>query len=242
MYCKKIPAILLLLLSVSLYSQTVRVATIEGSPVSTICSMILTEIYREAGYELEVIAMPAVRATKESTEGSIDGETHRISTYGGKHPELIMVPFSYYSVDTVLFSLADHPARHLPPDQLNRYRFAILKGVERSRELTEGFEIVTEFEDSETMLHFLKLERADFALLSRLHGISLIEKNGLDGIVAYEPPLEKTELYHYLHKSQSHLIPELVETMENLSRSGKLDRIITMIENIVLRADEPAGF
>lgn len=234
-------AVILFLFPFSLHAERIKVSTIEGSPVSRICSLILTEIYNEAGFELEVIEMPAVRATVESTEGTISGETHRVLTYGDSHPELIMVPFSYYSVDSVLFTLADHPARFMAPEDLTSYRFAILKGVKKSLELTAGYDKVTEFENSDSLIQFLHMKRADFALLSRLHGLSLVEKHGFENIVVYDPPLEVTQLYHYLHNSQSHLVPLIEETMEELSRSGELDKIIKMAELKVMGSESSSN-
>lgn len=218
----------------SLTGETYRVSTIEGSPISEICTLVLQEIYKKAGHELEVLPMPAARATRESTTGKIDGETHRVSTYGRVHPELLIIPVPYYSIDTNLFTQADHPAMGKEFDELRDYRFAILKGVRKSAELTVGYPYVQEFETSELMLRFIELGRADFAILSRLNGLSIINKLGLEGIVPFEPPIEVTDLYHYVHESHYKLIPLLEETIREMDRTGELEEVIRRYETVVM--------
>lgn len=221
----------------ALQGETYTVSTIEGSPISEISTLILKEIYKKAGHELEVIPMPAARATRESTTGKIDGETHRVSTYGRVHPELLIIPYPYYSIDTNLFTQVDHPAMGKGFDELKDYRFAILKGVRKSAELTVGYPYVQEFETSELMLRFIDLKRADFALLSRLNGMSIINKLGLTGVVAFEPPIEVTDLYHYVHERHYKLIPVLEETMREMDRTGELEELRKRFEAEIMGLD-----
>lgn len=217
-----------------LSGKTVRLTTIEGSPVSEICSRILKEVFLKAGLEMEVTAMPNLRAARESSSGNFDGETHRISSYGDSHPELVQVPFSYYSIDTNLFSLAGScPQGGM--DNLKEYRFAILKGVAASRRLTDGFSRVQEFEDSSEMMRFLLLGRTDFVILSRIHGLSVIKEIGAAGIVTCEPPIDKTELFLYLNRSVSGLVPLIEKTMGEMSRSGELAAVIKNAETAVMQ-------
>lgn len=129
----------ILFVSFTLTAETVRVSTIEGSPVSFVSSQVLTEIYRRARHELIVTPMPASRATVQSTSGITDGETHRILGYGELHPEVLCVPLSYYCTLTVLFVREDNPAINAPLEEIHNYSVAILKGVSNSQRLTEGF-------------------------------------------------------------------------------------------------------
>ncbi|MBN2657145.1 MAG: transporter substrate-binding domain-containing protein [Spirochaetales bacterium] len=216
--------------SFSLQSEPLTISTIEGSPVSDICSIILTGIYEKAGLEISIVPMPAVRATSESAAGKIDGETHRVLAYGDNHEDLRIVPFSYYSIDTNLFTQRNNPAAGKNMSELSSYKFAILKGVRQSQELTKGFTQVQEFEDSETLIRFLMLRRADFAILSRLHGMEILEKLSADEIVVLEPPIDETKLYHYLHRKHEDLVPLLKRTMEEMAESGELAQLIRRAE------------
>lgn len=221
----------------SLNSEPLTISTIEGSPVSDICSMIIRDIYEKAGLEITIVPMPAVRATSESTAGKIDGETHRIEAYGDKHEELLIVPFSYYSIDTNLFTQQNNPAAGKSLSELSDYKFVILKGVSQSQELTRGFPRVQEFEDSETMIRFLMMKRADFAILSRLHGMEVLKELRADDIIPLEPPVDETRLYHYVHKKHGDLVPLLMKTMKEMEQSGELAEIIRRAEEEVTGTD-----
>jgi len=234
MEIKKLVLYIQFLLLSSLYAQILTVSTIEGSPISEISTLILEEIYERAGLGLNVISMPALRANFESTSGKTDGETHRVSSYGTANPELIIIPESYYSIETVLFTQKENPALHAGIESLSHYSFSILKGVKKSIELTSGYPHVYEFETSDLMMRFLSLKRVDFALLSKLNGISVINRLGMKGIVTYSPPLEITKLYHYLHKKHSHLIPQLENTIRDLKDSGELIEITNRAEAQVM--------
>ena len=229
----KISCIFILFSSV-LWAETLTVSTIEGSPVSDIASLILQEIYNRAGLNLNVIPMPALRATVESTGGNIDGETHRVLSYGTKHPDLILVSEPYYNIETVLFTQKDNPALHVDKESLTQYRISILKGVVKALELTKNYREVIEFDTSDQMMQFLSLRRTDFALLSRLNGISVINRLGIRGLVTYSPPLEITILYHYLHKSHSDLVPLLEKTIRELRDSGELEEITARAETRIM--------
>jgi len=224
---------LLILSPLTARGEPLVISTIEGSPVSEICSLILRDIYSQAGLELIIIPMPAARATIESTTGKIDGESHRVEAYGDIHRELLIIPQSYYSIDTHLFTQRGHPDRDKRVDELGDYIFAILKGVRQSQELTSGLPRVQVFESSEVMIRFLMLGRADFAILSRLHGMEIIEKLGAENLIPVEPPLVKTLLFHYVHQKNAHLIPLLERTIREMRLSGALEESIRRAEEEV---------
>jgi len=209
------------------------ISTIEGSPISDICSRVLRDIYSQAGLELIIEPMPAVRATIESTTGKIDGESHRVEAYGDIHRELLIIPLSYYSIDTNLFTQRGHPDTDKSLEDLGDYNFAILKGVKQSEELTSGLAQVMAFENSEMMIRFLMLGRADFAILSRLHGMEIIKKLDAENIIPVEPPLLKTYLFHYIHQKHAHLIPLLEKTIREMRKSGALEESIKRAEEEV---------
>lgn len=225
--------ILILLISLSLKAETIRISTVEGLPLSEICSYILERVYEKAGLELEIVPMPPARAIRESTSGRIDGETHRIESYGDNNPELVRVPFSHYSIQVILYTDFDNPARLSTYDEFPQYRFSILRGIKNSKELTSGFPNVHIVDDAMTMFQLLKLGRIDFAVTSNIFGDSFLRRNGIDGIVAHSTPLQTTELYHYLHKDHSEVASIIDKTLRKMDASGELDRIKKEAEKIV---------
>lgn len=234
METKKLTIVFLVIFPFFIPAESLTISTIEGSPVSEIACLILEEIYAKVGIDINIISLPALRATIESTSGNIDGETHRVFSYMKSHPEVNIVQESYYSIETVLFTQKSNPALYASVETLPLYSFSILKGVEKSIELTHGFSHVQEFDTADRMMQFLSLGRIDFALLSKLNGISVLNRLELDGIEIYSPPLEITELYHYLHKSHSDLIPLLEKTIRNMKNSGELRGIIQNAEKKVM--------
>lgn len=59
-------------------------------------------VYREAlrrlGYQLEVRSWPALRASMMSDSGQVDGELSRAARYGRRHPDLVRIEPSHFSI------------------------------------------------------------------------------------------------------------------------------------------------
>lgn len=227
---------ILLLVSKFLIAETITISTVEGLPLSDICSHIIEKVYEKAGYELKIIPMPPARATFEVTTGRIDGETHRIGSYGEDHPSLIQVPFSYYSIQVVLYTNMDNPARYASIEDLPLYRYAILRGIKNSKDLTAEFPNVQEVDDSLTMFKLLLLNRTDFAVTSNIFGDAFLHKNGIEGITTHQIPLQNTDLYHYLHIDHADIVPIIYRTMRDMAASGELDLIIKEAERLILES------
>ncbi len=233
----KLLLLCLFIFSHSLYSNNITISTVEGLPLSDICSYILQKVYDKAGYELEIRSMPPARATFESTSGRVDGETHRIESYGESHPELIKVPFPIYSIEISLFTISDNPARYATKKDFPQYRFTILRGIKNSKDLTSSFLHVNEVDNAMTMFQLLQMGRTDFAVMSNIYGKAFLEKSKIDGIITHDIPLQVTDMFHYLHKDHADLVPIIDKTLRDLSTSGELVQIKLDAEEQVYKVE-----
>ncbi len=74
---------------------------------------------------------------------------------------------------------------------------------------------------------FIKLDagRNDVVVTSRLEGQLVINELGYHDIQAVEPPLARIGLYHFLHKKNKALVPQIEKVLKEMETSGRLAAI-----------------
>jgi hypothetical protein len=85
-------------------------------PHSAMLAVVFKEVCRQAGFDLTVVPLPALRASKEAGSGNFDGELARPPGYGDSNPTLIRIDPPLSPVSIVAF------AYKKPNVQLNNYR------------------------------------------------------------------------------------------------------------------------
>nr|WP_281389102.1 transporter substrate-binding domain-containing protein [Spirochaeta isovalerica] len=194
----------------------------------------MVDLYKEVGLDVEIVPMTALRAQQEATSGKVDGEVGRIASYGQIFPQMIKVPTILYSNTTLAFVRKDSGIDHVTKEELKNYRVARIKGVVNTDRLTEKVEQVYDFDNMEAMMEFVTMGRADIALTSRIGGLCTLAATGNDELTGLPDPVISQDLFHYLHRRNSHIVSLIDKKLREFKESGELEEQILQIENELL--------
>ncbi|CAM3904581.1 substrate-binding periplasmic protein [Vibrio aquimaris] len=223
------------------YSSSVRAdeytfASIANLPEQMISTKIMTEIYGQLGYYIEVTPLPGLRAQSAANSGKVVGEVARIWGYGDQTPNVVRVPTAYYSLKTVGYALSNSGIKVHNKEELSQYKVVIIRGVKHTAEITQDMEKSNiEIVDSpESMMQSVSNGQAQIALTNPLLGSILVKQLGENKMEQVGPSLAQLGLYHYIHKDHAELVPIINKKIIALRDSGELDAMIAKYEAEVL--------
>jgi ABC-type amino acid transport substrate-binding protein len=223
---KIIRSSLLLLLYPSLLfgGQTLTFVQISDIPSQTVAAEMLRVAYSKIGISIKTIEYPGKRALQESSQGRVDGEVFRIHKIGEIYSSLIRVPTPFYTDNAVAFGNGNS-FKINSCDDLKSYSVSIIRGVKYAEICTKGVEKLVIANNNETMLKMLNKDRIDLVLTTKANGLMIAKKLNLTSIKPISPSLKRLVLYHYLHKKNSHLVPKIDKVLQEMTKSGELERI-----------------
>jgi polar amino acid transport system substrate-binding protein len=184
---------------------------------------VVGEAFRRAGVQLRVVKFPAERGLINANEGIEDGDLTRIAGLDSQYPNLIRVPeklidweFTAFSKKTAL------PARW---DVLRTRPIGHIRGWKIYEKQLVGAPVVITSDDSTQMFRQLQLDRIEVALYERWLGLSLLKRQGIQGVHPLEPSLAKREMFIYLNKRHAALVPKIAEALRAIKVEGLYDRL-----------------
>ncbi|WP_163830690.1 substrate-binding periplasmic protein [Spartinivicinus ruber] len=185
--------------------QVFSIAQITGEdPVTVSAKKILRTAYHSIGIKVKFIKLPAERALALTNKGMIDGELFRKEGLARQYPNLIQVPYPYINSSSVVFVKSTNFAVK-GWESLKPYRIAILVGYKEAEQNTKGFNV--SFVDApEHGFQMLAIGRVDVVVAPPIIGKSYVDKIGDKEIKMLLPPLQKSRLYHYIHKKHKNLV------------------------------------
>ena len=196
--------------------------------------LIIETVYQQMGIEVNMLAQPASRSERSLNMGMLDGEVMRIYAYGEMNHNVIRVPTSYYTVETVAFIKKDRGITSITTDNLHLFSVARVRGIKHTQMVSKDLRNVAELTSSHQLIRFVHLGRSDIALTSRAEGLFTIRTQGFDDVIDIAEPLNTLPLFHYLHKKHADLVPLVDKKIRELKASGKLSEIISAAERQIL--------
>jgi len=204
---------------------TLRIARIENIPDQAVGAELLRTVYRRAGIGIEFVDMPAKRALAESSEGRVDGEVQRIRAVGEQYPTLLAVPVPINFIEPAAFTTRLEFAV-AGWQSLRPYSLAIVRGVGSSERGTQGMPRVEAVASMDQLMQMVASGRVEVGVNDRFSGLLVLRRLGLDKLVhPLAPPLERIELFHFVHTRHRELIPRLEEQLRTMQASGELERL-----------------
>lgn len=74
----------------------------------------------------------------------------------------------------------------------------------------------------------------DIVIEEYYNGITTISKMKLKNVREMDPPLESIPVYHYVHKTNKHLVPVLKYIIKEIYEDGTADNIINEVKEKLL--------
>lgn len=202
-------------------------------PIAEISSRVLEEAYNRIGIQVEFRQLPAERSLVQSDQGLLDGEVNRIKGIETAYPNLIRIPVPVNTVEQSVFS-AKHDFPVIGWASLKPYSIAIRIGTKVVEYNTRGMDVAA-FPTYDKVFTLLSMGRYDVAVAASVTGLFYIKKHNLKTIKRLSPPLTKHPLYHYIHRKNEHLIPQITAVLKNMQQDGRIlqarDRFIAELSH-----------
>ncbi|QTA85079.1 substrate-binding periplasmic protein [Desulfonema magnum] len=209
-----------LIMSGSVYAREKLVLTTLDSHLNAVVGVnILREAYQRIGIQIETKILPAERALHMANKGKFDGEVIRIREVQELYPNLRRVPVPVIAMEGVVFT-KDVTFDVTGWESLKPYTIGILIGSKFIEKGTRGLTVEAVPTYKQVLLK-LNAGRTDVAVMARTNGLIELRKLNMKGIRVLEPPLVKARLYHYLHKKNEHLIPQIAQVLKNMVEEGR---------------------
>jgi hypothetical protein len=217
-------ALMLIVLSAcpSSGQSTIRLARIADIPDQIVGGEILRVIYGRLNMTVEFEDVPGTRALVLSSAGVLDGEVHRIAGLSRDLPMLIQLSPAINFIEPTVFTTALRFEvagwKSLAP-----YSVGIVRGVGSSEHGTAGMPTVTAASNLENLVRMLNAGRVDLLVTDIFSGQVAVRKLNLQQrIHPLLPPLERIDIFHYLHERHRDLTAKVEAVIADMARTGEL--------------------
>ncbi len=181
--------------------------------------LILQEAFRRIDRQIDIDHLPAERSLINADSGLTDGEFPRISGLERLYPNLVRVPEKITNYEFVAFS-KHHGIKMTTWDTLQPYDVAIVRGWKILEKNIVNTRSLVRAKNQKLLFNLLVNDRADIIVYSRVAGTAFIRSQGLEGIVALEPPLAIRGMYLYLNKKHEQLVKPLAQALKEMKADG----------------------
>ncbi len=221
-------AIMLLLLlfkTVFVYAQdTLVFSAVEGTRPAKIVGEVLRRAYQKIGIQIELLELPGKRGLMSSEAGIPDGVAFRTREIEKKYINLKRIDVAVSIDEMYLFVRRgnEFPIKgweNISKEIIVGYQ----RGVKFAEKNTAKYEINTQPVGSpDQLFQMLATERVGAIIAGSAMGFKINKEHDLQEIVRLVPPIQTSELYHYLHKKHAHLVPKITAVLKGMEASGEL--------------------
>ena len=183
-----------------------------------------TEAFRRCGIKLVIDHLPAERALRNANKGIIDGDLMRIKGLDKIYPNLIRVPEKLVDWYFVAYSKKAIDLSKGWQSLANR-NVAIITGWKIYEKNVPKTADLAKVRNAEQLFKLISRNRTDVVLYNHSSGQYLLKKLGIQGITEQSPPLATKEMFIYLNKKHSRLVPKLAKALADMKADGTYDRI-----------------
>jgi polar amino acid transport system substrate-binding protein len=213
------------------HSETFQLAVAANTIDTVVSEVIVKKAYEMLGHEVEIIRLPPKRALFGANAGIYDGDVQRIFSVGDHYPNLLRIdpPINY--IDGTGFIKKGSAVDARTWQDLTKYRVGIILGI-RFAETNVPKENSIIFHTYDELTMALRDGRIDIGIYPRSNGIYQTLMVGKSDIVPLKTPLATFALYHYVHKKNGHLLPDLKRIFTQFKNQNMLGRIRTQVLDI----------
>lgn len=200
----------------------VTFSTIENSPYATISERVMRIAYNRLKLDMSILNLPAKRALITSNAGTIDGELYRIKNLQLKYKNLIMVPVPIGKLEGIAITW-NKDIQIKEWEDLSSQNVCFRGGVKFAEAGLNNMKARAVSSNSQ-LFNMLKKKRCDVIVIARITSIPMVkdfiktQKTQL-----YQTVLQTYPLYHYLHKKNEHLQPELTKVLQQMQQEGIME-------------------
>ena len=189
--------------------EKVIISTFKEYPLSLTVSEIMKGAYRKLGIEVDIRYLPGKRSLHYSNIGHADAELFRMAGMNNVFHNLIRVPVALMELETVVYARRSDIVIN-GWVSLKPYKIGFLRGFKKAEENTQGMHVYFA-EKMSSLFDLLVNGRVDLVIESRIGGKNSLDPEAHAVIIPLEPPIDKFEIFHYLHRENKSLLPRLTK-------------------------------
>jgi polar amino acid transport system substrate-binding protein len=186
---------------------------------------IVAEACRRLDLPVRLVQLPAERALQNANQGVDDGTYTRIAGLTRLYPNLVMVPEPISEFVFTAFT-RDPAVRVQGWADLKPYNVGFINGWKIVEASTTDVRSRTSVKDETALFALLDKGRAEVVVVDLYSGQEVIRSSGYQGMRALAPPLERRDMFLYLHKRHADLVPRLADALRQMKRDGTFERLI----------------
>lgn len=211
-------------LAIPAHSEELVFSSIEKTPVTVLCTRILSLAYLDLGITIQVVEAPTRRSLKMANAGLVDGELFRIAGMEDHYHNLIPVPYPLFEGRLLAITL-DPTLNHWDPALLENKVIGLRRGILVAERATLGMNTVM-VNDFGQMLNLLQMGRIDVGIVSQVGGIMPLTEEQRASVMILNEPILDFQIYHYLHVKHRDKAPALAAAIKRLTDSGVTQEIL----------------
>lgn len=216
-------------------SETIRLSTPAVPPFIRgpdgkpgLLDVVLGSAFSELGLLLELVSVPAERSLMNADAGIDDGEAFRIGGLERQYPNLLRVPESVYTMEFVVVA-RDGVAPVARWDDLKDRSVGIINGWKLAEDRLAGVAKVTSVGTPGQLFDMLERGRVDYGISVRPVANRFMARGQWKNGTIQEPPVERQEMFIYLHKKHAALADRLAETLRRMKESGRYAQLTASV-------------
>lgn len=188
--------------------------------------LIAAELSRRIGVRLQVSPYKSsARVLVNGNNGDDDGVIARVRGLEKQYPNLVIVPEKVFDNDFVACTLGE--VFSTPGwSALDSRRVGFIRGWQIFQSNLAGQREVTRVGEARQLFEMLRQQRIDVALYERWQALWYARELGLP-IRVMEPPLAREEMFIYLHRKHTALVPRVAAALADMKRDGSYRRIFS---------------
>lgn len=204
--------------------QTLKLAAVQQHLGGYAAGIMMQEIFKRAGLSLEIVQLPAMRASLEVSEGRLDGEIARSVLYGHSQPRLVRVEPSYYEWEIGATYLKSKGIEIRSEADLYKYSLGYVRGLKKFDDLAKEHSRATDTTSTSQLIAMLMRGRFEVAVEGVQEADYYIQKQGLASDVETTVWMS-IPLFLFLHEKHRSLVPHLSATIRKMLISGELKKL-----------------
>jgi len=185
-----------------------------------ISETILKEAYGRLNIHISTEVLPSERALSNANSGLLDGDIHRIIGLENLYPNLIRVPVPINAIEGMVFSKTKG-LKIDSWDDLKYFSIGLRIGAKFAEAGSQGMNVYP-VTTNDQVFKMLDRGRTEVVVSTRIEGLLTSKKLGLANIYPIEPAIVNLKLYHYVHKKNKALIPELTRILKTMEKEGRI--------------------
>lgn len=203
-----------------LLAEPIRLVSNAGRINNQALAVAITEVYRRAGVDMTVQAIPAKRAAHMLDTGEFDGVVGRVSSFGENRPDLIRLEPPINVIITSAFYQPDQGYQIRSREDLKGKTVGVVRGIAHSRRAGSMAEKVVEVERPEQLFLMLSSGRIDVAIHGAFGFDAALNKTALPDLVLQEVQLGTINSHHFLRDTFAQEAELIGSVLSEMVRTG----------------------